>query len=101
MVSMQKDVITMLFTGDYCSAHTAEKQDTSTKIADNNIGSNENLKGGKRPIRGVQLGGKTLSMSHLLNGRMSVPGGPLLLQAIVSYVAEYEKSQEEAIRHTI
>ena len=85
MVSMQKDVMTMLFAGDYCSAHTAEKPDTSTKIADDdNIGSHENLKGGKCPIRGVQLGGETLSMSHLLNGRMSVPGGPLLLQAIVS-----------------
>ena len=75
----------MLFAGDYCSAHTVEKQDTSTKIAGNdNIGSHENLKGGKRLIRGVQLGGETLSTSHLLSGRMSVPGGPLLLWAIVS-----------------
>ena len=28
-------MIMILFTGDYCSAHTAEKQDTSTKIAGN------------------------------------------------------------------
>ena len=84
MASIQKDVITMLFAGDYCSARTAEKPDTSTKIAGNdNIGSNENLKGEKCPIRGVQLGGETLSMSHLLSGRMSVSGGPLLLRAIV------------------
>ena len=75
----------MLFTGDYCSAHTAEKQDTSTKIAGNdNIGSHENFKGEKCPIRGVQLGGETLSKSHLLSRGMSVPGGPLLLWAIVS-----------------
>ena len=33
MASMHRDVIMMLFAGDYCSAHTAEKQDTSTKIA--------------------------------------------------------------------
>ena len=84
MASIQRDVITMLFTGDYCAARTAEKQDTSTKIAGNdNIGSHENLKGEKRPIRGVQLGGKTLSTSHLLSGRTSVTGGSLLLRAIV------------------
>ena len=85
MVSMRKDVITMLFTGDYCSAHTAEKQDTSIKTAGNdNIGSHEDLEGGKHPTGGVQLGDETLSMSHLLNRRMSVPDGPLRLQAIVS-----------------
>ena len=84
MASIQRDVITMLFAGDYCSACTAEKQDTSTKIAGNdNIGSHKKLKGEKHPIRGVQLGGKILSMSHLLSKRMSVPGGPLLLQTIV------------------
>ena len=54
---MRKDVITMLFTGDYCYAHTAEKQDTSTKIAGNdNIRNNENPKGGKHPIKGGQIG---------------------------------------------
>ena len=74
----------MLLAGDYCSACTAEKQDTSTKTASNDsTGSHKNLKGEKHPIGGVQLGGKTLSMSHILSGRMSVPGGPLLLWAIV------------------
>ena len=85
MVSMQKDVIMMLFAGDYCYAHTAEGQDTSTRIAGNdNIRNDENPEGGTGPIRGVQLGGETLSMSRLLNGRTSVPGGPLLLWAIAS-----------------
>ena len=85
MVSMRKDVIMMLFAGDHCYAHAAEGQDTSTRIAGNdNIRNDENPKEGTHPIRGVQLGGKTLSMSHLLNGRMSVPGGPLLLWAIAS-----------------
>ena len=82
--AIQRDVIMMLFAGDYCSAHTAEKQDTSTKTAgNNNTGSHENLEGEKRPIGGVQLGGETLSTSHLLSGRTSVPGGPLLLRTIV------------------
>ena len=53
MASMRKDVITMLFAGDYCYAHTAEKQDTSTKIAGNDhIRNDENPKGGKHPIKG-------------------------------------------------
>ena len=53
MASMQKDVITILFTGDYCYAHTLEKQDTSTKIAGNdNIRNDEIHEGGKHPIKG-------------------------------------------------
>ena len=61
MASIQRDVITMLSTGDYCSACTAEKPDTSTKIAGNdNIGNHEDLKGEKCPIRGVQLGGQDI-----------------------------------------
>ena len=84
MASIQRDVITMLFAGDYCSARTAEKQDTSTKTAGNDsTGSHKNLEGEKCPIGGVQLGGETLSMSHLLSRRTSVPGGPLLPRAIV------------------
>ena len=37
MANMLKDVITMLFTGDCYCAHTAEKQNTSTRIAGNDI----------------------------------------------------------------
>ena len=84
MAHILRDVITMLFAGDYCSARTVEKQDTSTKTAGNDsTRSHENLEGEKCPIRGVKLGGETLNMSHLLSRRMSVPGGPLLLRAIV------------------
>ena len=82
---MQKDVITMLFTGDYYYAHTAEKQDTSTKIAGNdNIRNDQNPEGGKHPIKGGQIGDETLNMSHSLNGRKSIPGGHPLLQALTS-----------------
>ena len=85
MASMQKDVIMMLLTGDYCYAHTVEKQDTSTKIAGNdNIRTDENPEGGKHPIKGGQIGVKTLNMSHPLNGRKSIPGGHPLLQALTS-----------------
>ena len=85
MASMQKDVIMMLFTGDYCYAHTAEKQDTSTKIAGNdNIRNDENTEGGKYPMKGGQVGDETLNTSHPLNGRKSIPGGHLLLQALTS-----------------
>ena len=67
----------MLFTGVYCYAHTVEGQDTSTRIAGNdNIRNDENHEERIHLIRGVQLGGKTLSMSHLLNGRTRAPGGP-------------------------
>ena len=82
MANMQKDVITMLFTGDYCYAHTVEKQDTSPKIAGNgNIGSDENPEGGKHPIKGGQIGDRTLNMSHPFNGRKSIPDGHSLLRA--------------------
>ena len=82
---MRKDVIMMLFTGDYCYAHTAEKQDTSTKIAgNNNIRSNENPEGEKHPIKRGQIGDKTLNMSHPLNRRKSIPGGHILLRALTS-----------------
>ena len=85
MASMQKDVITMLFAGDYCYAHTAEKQDTSTKIAGNdNIRNDENPEGGKHPIKGGQIGDETLNMSHPLNRRKSIPGGHPLLRALTS-----------------
>ena len=82
---MRNDVITMLFTGDYYYAHTVEKQDTSTKIAGNdNIGKDENPKGGKHPIKGGQIGDETLNMSHPLKGRKSIPGGHPLLRALTS-----------------
>ena len=82
---MWKDVITMLFAGDYCYAHTAEKWDTSTKIAGNdNIRNDKNPEGGKHPIKGGQIGDETLNMSHPLNGRKSIPGGHLLLWALTS-----------------
>ena len=85
MVSMWQDVIMMLFAGDYCYAHTVEGQDTSTRIAGNdNIRNDENPEGGTGPIRGVQLGDETFSMSCLLNRRSSVQGEPLLLRAIAS-----------------
>ena len=75
----------MLFAGDYCYAHTAEKQDTSTKIAGNdNIRNDKNTKGRKHPIKGGQAGDETLNMSHPLNGRMSIPGRHLLLLALTS-----------------
>ena len=78
-------MITMLFAGDYCYAHTAEKQDTSTKIVGNdNIRNDENPGGGKHPIKGGQIGDKTSNMSYPLNGRKSIPGGHLLLQALTS-----------------
>ena len=78
-------MITMLFIGDYCYAHTAEKQDTSTKIAGNgNIGSDENPEGGKHPIKGGQIGDGTLNMSHPLNRRKSIPDGHPLLRALTS-----------------
>ena len=84
MASMWKDVITMLFAGDYCYAHTAEKQDTSTKIAGNdNIRNDENPEGEKHPIKRGQIGDETLNMIHPLNGRKSIPGGHLL-QALTS-----------------
>ena len=71
-------MITILFTGDYCYAHTAEKQDTSTKIAGNdNIGNNKNPEVGKHPIKGGQIGDETLNTSHPLNGRKSIPGRTL------------------------
>ena len=87
MASMRKDVITMLFAGDYCYAHTVEKQDTSTstKIAgNNNIRSDENPEGGKHPIKAGQIGDETLNMSDPLNGRKSIPGGHHLLRALTS-----------------
>ena len=85
MASMRKDVITMLFAGDYCYAHIAEKQDTSTKIAGNdNIRNDEIPEGGKHPIKRGQIGDKTLNMSRPLNGRESIPGGDLLLWALTS-----------------
>ena len=82
---MQKDVIMMLFTGDYCYAHTVEKQDTATKIAGNdNIRNDENPEGGKDPIKEGQIGDETLNTSHPLNGRKSIPGGHLPLWALTS-----------------
>ena len=85
MVNMQKDVIMMLFTENYYYAHTVEGQDTSTRIAGkDNIRNDENPEEGTHPIRGAQLGGKTLSMRHLLSKEMSIPVGPLLLQALAS-----------------
>ena len=82
---MQKDVIMMLFAGDYCYAHTAEKQDTSTKIAGNdNIRNDENPEGEKHPIKRGQIGDKTLNTSHPLNRRKSIPGGHLLLWVLTS-----------------
>ena len=81
---MWKDVITMLFAGDYYYAHTAEKQDTSTKIAGNDNINDENPERGKHLIKGGQIGDKTLNMSHPLNGRKSIPGGHPLLQALTS-----------------
>ena len=85
MASMWKDVIMMLFTGDYCYAHTAEKQDTSTKIAGNdNIRNDDNTEGRKHLIKGGQVGDETLNMSHPLKGRKSIPGGHLLLWALTS-----------------
>ena len=168
MASMRKVVIMMLFTGEYCYAHTAEKQDTSTKIAgNNNIRNDENPEGGKHPIKGGQIGDETLNMREekyprwtpptsgfdILNRNrpptmvrpdltttqtarkqvrikeepeVSIPKRepkcsfcreethsyqtcPVLRQMILKQanelthrrVAEYEKSQEEAIRHTI
>ena len=84
MASMWKNVITMLFAGDYWNAHTAEKQDTSTKIAgSDNIRNDENPRG-KHPIKGGQIGDETLNMSCPLNGRKSNPGGHPLLQALTS-----------------
>ena len=75
MADMWKDVVTMLFAGDYCYAHTAEKQDTSTKIAGNdNIRNGESPKGGTHPIKRGQIGDKTLNMSHPLSERKSIPG---------------------------
>ena len=84
--SMWKDVITMLFAGDYCYAHTAEKQDTSTKIAGNdNIRNDENPRRRETTLsREGQIGEETSNMSHPLNGRKSIPGGHLLLQALTS-----------------
>ena len=75
----------MLFAGDYCYAHTAERQDTSTKIAGNdNIRNDENPKGEKHPIKRGLIGDETLNTSHPLNGRKSIPGGHLLLWALTS-----------------
>ena len=69
---MWKDVITMLSAGDYCYAHTAEKQDTSTKIAgNNNIRNDENPEGGKHPIKGGQIGDETLNIIPSTGGRVS------------------------------
>ena len=69
MASMRKDVIMMLFAGDYCYAHTVEKQDTSTKIAgNNNIRNDENPEGEKHPIKRGQIGDETLNMSHPSTG---------------------------------
>ena len=85
MASMQKGVITMLFTRGYCYAHTAEKQDTSTRIAGNdNIRKDESLKGGTHLIRKDQIGDGTLSTSHPLSGRTSIPDGCPLLRASTS-----------------
>ena len=85
MANMRKDVITMLFARDCCYAHTAEKQDTSTKIAGNdNIRNDENPEGGIHPIKGGQIGDDTLNMNPPLNGRKSIPGGHPLLQALTS-----------------
>ena len=50
MADMLKDVITMLFTGDcYCTS-TVEKQDTSTRIASNNIRNGKSSEEGTHPI---------------------------------------------------
>ena len=51
MANMLKDVITMLFTGDCYCACTAEKRDTSTRIAGNdNIRNDKNPEEGTHPI---------------------------------------------------
>ena len=50
MANMLKDVIMMLFTGDCYCAHTAEKQDTSTKIA-----GNDNIRNSESPKEGHPL----------------------------------------------
>ena len=85
MADMLKDVIMMLFAGDCCYAHTAEKQDTSTRIAGNdNIRNGESPDGGTHPIKGGQIGDETLNMSHPLSGKKSIPGGHPLLQALTS-----------------
>ena len=75
----------MLFIEDYCYAHIVEEQDTSTRIAGNdNIRNDENHEEGTHPIRRVQLRGEKLSMSLLINGRMSAPGVPPRHQALAS-----------------
>ena len=51
MADMLKDVITMLFAGDCYCAHTAEKRDTSPRIAGNdNIRNGESSEEGTHPI---------------------------------------------------
>ena len=48
MADILKDVITMLFAGDCYCAHTAEKWDTSTRIA-----GNDNIRNCKSPEEGT------------------------------------------------
>ena len=85
MANMLKDVITMLFAGDCYCAHTAEKQDTSTRIAgNNNIRNGESPEEGTHPIWEGHIGDEALNMNHPLSRKKSIPSGHPLLWALIS-----------------
>ena len=85
MVNMLRDVIMTLFAGNCYCARSAEKWDTSTRIAGNdNTRSHKSPEEGTHPIQGGHIEDEALNINHLLSGKKSIPSGHPLLQSSIS-----------------